>query len=170
MTETEDRARRISWHSNGRPTRRQQPPNRETRLADEMSPRARSSSRGCSSMRRDSSSLTRSRRGSSAACTRPRGFASGSIGRAWASVRRCGSMTRSSISGGTYALTQFLPRGRLPRSPRREPAASGRGGSSGGRGRDGSQPRRNSLPTAAIISSVRSSCWSGSAPITQVCA
>jgi hypothetical protein len=32
------------------------------------------------------------------------------------------------------------------------------------------QPRRRSRPTAAIISSVRPSCWSGSAPITHVCA
>jgi len=38
----------------------------------------------------------------------------------------------------------------------------------GRRGRPATQPLRNSLPTAAIISSVRSSCWSGSAPITHV--
>lgn len=30
------------------------------------------------------------------------------------------------------------------------------------------QPRRIKRPTAAIISAVRSSCWSGSAPITHV--
>ena len=85
-------------------------------------------------------------------------------------------------AGGVRAGTR-ADRCRARRADRDRPRglAGARGGGASGRERRrhgrslpgagaGAQPRRSSRPTAAIISSVRSSRCSGSAPITQVCA